>query len=686
MNGTRTGAVVGIVRKELRENFKWAILLMLILSSLLILDLKQMASTDLRFYEINLPAMFNTMSIMTALIGLMIGLAQVVRENRGDKWGFLTHRPVNRSTLFWGKAAAGILLYTAAITLPWISSMVWLSIPGHLPLPFDARMALPGASDLLCGVVYYFAGLLTGMREARWFATRALGIGVGVVCSIACQAAGKFEWAVAFIAAGLVINSAAAWGAFVAGGRFETQPRVTRMATGIAIGTGLLIVCFVGFSIFGSFVIGGDGGSQPPTYAVDSDGNIVRLQFEAGRIVAIEDQQGQPIEKYKDPEIRDTFMRGVVERTVGISFFQTGIVPNSFRSTRNMFSTFFPERTDGTPELVRWYYVMREGLIAAYDNKTASLIGWMGPAGFSPGADLPKVRFTLPLLHKNSIRQPLIAFEDAVYRLDLGHRRIEKIFTPSPGESVLGAGGANTYDGSAYVSDARAGFDGIVTTQRVVIQSRNGVVEMSTPFDPRAAGYDEVSIYRAVFATDKPTFIWYRGYRMNSPQPAPELVTKFDAGNAVVARYDLPRLSVSVSMPWSAAPVFLLVPVTARAVLSKPWRGENGKIDLSMGMSQNQQMAFWLLSSLSSLASAAAGFARGRKFAFSSRRKWTWTAIGFILGPLGFLLMLALLDWPARERCPACGRLRVVTHEHCEHCSKPFAPPQHDGTEVFEPI
>ena len=198
--------------------------------------------------EINLPAMFNTMAIVTPFIGLIIGLAQVVRENRGDKWGFLTHRPVSRSTLFWGKAVAGILLYTAAVALPWLSSLVWLSMPGHVPLPFDPRMALPGAADLLCGVVYYFAGLLTGMRDARWFATRALGIGVGIICSLACQAAGSLEWAVAFIAGGLVINVAAAWGAFVGGGRYEVQPRVTRVATGIAVGTGILIVGLISFS------------------------------------------------------------------------------------------------------------------------------------------------------------------------------------------------------------------------------------------------------------------------------------------------------------------------------------------------------------------------------------------------------------------------------------------------------
>ena len=77
-------------------------------------------------------------------------------------------------------------------------------------------------------------------------------------------------------------------------------------------------------------------------------------------------------------------MRGVVERGIGISSFQTGIVPNSFRSTRRFFLTLYPEFTGGTYEPVRWYYVVREGLIAAYDNKTSRLIGWMGPGGSQP--------------------------------------------------------------------------------------------------------------------------------------------------------------------------------------------------------------------------------------------------------------------------------------------------------------
>jgi hypothetical protein len=211
-------------------------------------------------------------------------------------------------------------------------------------------------------------------------------------------------------------------------------------------------------------------------------------------------------------------------------------------------------------------------------------------------------------------------------------------------------------------------------------------MDLSTPFDSGAAGYDEVTIYRAEYAPDKPTYIWYRGYRMNRPQPAPEVVTKFNAGNAIVARYELPRVDLPSSMPWIAAPIFLAVPVTLRAALAKPWRGENGGIEISAAMSPGQRTATWSLSCVSSLVSAVFVFLWSRKYAFAAGRKWTWTALGIILGPFGFLLMLSLVEWPVRERCPACSRMRVVTHEHCEHCSKPFAQPHPDGTEVFEPI
>src|SRR5207247_7403761 len=94
----------------------------------------------------------------------------------------------------------------------------------------------------------------------------------------------------------------------------------------------------------------------------------------------------------------------------------------------------------------------------------------------------------------------------------------------------------------------------------------------------------------------------------------------------------------------------------------------------------------WLVPLLSSLIAATTALIIGRRYAFETRRLWLWTSLGFLLGPLGVAVMVALLEWPARETCPSCGRKRVVTRAECPHCGAAFRAPAPDGTEIFEAI
>ena len=135
--------------------------------------------------------------------------------------------------------------------------MLWMATPGHLPMPFDVHLVLPVIADVLCGLVYYFAGLLTGMREARWYASRVMGIGMGIVCSIALSVVPEFWQAAACCAVGILMTSASAWGTFVQGGRFESQSPIMRFATGVSIGAGLLVIGAVSLRC-GRFVFTGD--------------------------------------------------------------------------------------------------------------------------------------------------------------------------------------------------------------------------------------------------------------------------------------------------------------------------------------------------------------------------------------------------------------------------------------------
>ena len=95
--------------------------------------------------------------------------------------------------------------------------------------------------------------------------------------------------------------------------------------------------------------------------------------------------------------------------------------------------------------------------------------------------------------------------------------------------------------------------------------------------------------------------------------------------------------------------------------------------------SPNRLLAAWLMAFYEGVLFAALAFARGRRDAFPAGRLGLWTAIGFTRGPFGFVGMLSVLEWPALEEVPACGRSSMVTRDSCEHCSKPFTPPRADG-------
>ena len=80
------------------------------------------------------------------------------------------------------------------------------------------------------------------------------------------------------------------------------------------------------------------------------------------------------------------------------------------------------------------------------------------------------------------------------------------------------------------------------------------------------------------------------------------------------------------------------------------------------------------------------GWWLGRRYSLSLPARLGWAAFQLCFGIPGLLTLLSVEEWPAREPCPNCKRLRVVDREHCEHCGADFAPPERNGTEVFETL
>jgi ABC-type transport system involved in multi-copper enzyme maturation permease subunit len=145
-----------VIIKELRENAKWALLLCLAVAGALAWGLN---TNDAETSSL----VGSTMSMITAIafpvVGLTLGLLQVLQDSSPGRWGFLTHRPISRSRIVIAKCLAGAGFYLLATGIPLTAAVYWAATPGRLAVPFDWHMILPRLADLLGGSMLYAAAL-----------------------------------------------------------------------------------------------------------------------------------------------------------------------------------------------------------------------------------------------------------------------------------------------------------------------------------------------------------------------------------------------------------------------------------------------------------------------------------------------------------------------------------------------
>jgi ABC-type transport system involved in multi-copper enzyme maturation permease subunit len=148
-----------IIWKELRENLKWAVLALLCLTLAENATLYQHRDTIDAFNGVTLcsSAFLLVSAFGCSLVGAVLGALQILPELRRDQWAALLHRPAPRSTIFFGKVVAGLLLYLLATALPLLASIAYAAAPGQFPAPLVPGMILPAASDVCLGMVFYFS-------------------------------------------------------------------------------------------------------------------------------------------------------------------------------------------------------------------------------------------------------------------------------------------------------------------------------------------------------------------------------------------------------------------------------------------------------------------------------------------------------------------------------------------------
>jgi hypothetical protein len=674
--------------KEWQENLKWAALPLLVLGGLMAL----LGPPSLMDYGALL-----ILGLIAAVFGAVLGFLQVFPESHGDKRSLLLHRPLGPSRIFLGKAAVGVALYLLAMGIPFAGAVAWIATPGHVAEPFHWAMALPWLADILTGLVYYFAGMLTAQREARWYGSRTLGLGAAVLCTFLVWVVPEFWQAVLVVAVMCTVVGLAAWGSFLAGGAYSPQPRLARAALAATLLAGLLVV---GVTI--KVLVGGCAFERYMSYyTLDREGRVLVVRWRPGDIQSVTNLDGERPEVLKGKQLDSNAIRQVeapVSAPVGLRY-------RTYRGSGRFFVRCRNESSSGDE---RWFYVPEDGLLRGYDGRSRRLVGSCGPDGFVPADQKPRERFRGEAYHTTFLYETgsvyFLSLADRVYALDFARHTIRTLFTPAQGETVLAA--------TRWRDDREKWSRAVVVTDRSV----HVLDEAGTPLLSAPLAYDQVTHGRiSVAQLDGPRryAVWYEPSWYLWPSNGKTLssyLVEYDLTGREVARRTVPPRPLN-GAPQGLALFGLATPPVEAAVIA----GATQESVAAARRTQGQEVrpvaffvaiptqlfipgagpdmaatggvivAYQSLILLSALACAALCFLLARRHSFSRAGRVGWGLCGLLFGPAGLLLMLALHQWPARVTCPACRLPRVVTRDACEHCGAPFALPAPDSTEIFEP-
>ena len=691
-----------LIWKEWREHVKWAVL-----PSILILSPMTIVGVPIVIE----PVYLAYVSLVAGLFAALLGFLQVFLEAQGDKRSLLLHRPLSPTRIFLAKVIAGVGLYLLALLAPTICTIVLALTPGHVDAPFEWGMILPWLADVLTGLVHYFAGMITAQREARWYGSRCLPLAAGLFASGLAWNMTEFSQAIAAISLVGAMVALAAWGAFVAGGAYEQQPRAARIALA---GTLLMGLSALGFAA--KVVIGAE--FERPVYYCPWEmsrwGQALSVEKEnwwaENKIASITDLSGRVPEELAGERLDVFAARKVMARGA-----VAGLRPKSvsYRSVNRFLQEF---RNATTPSHERWWYVPARGEAIGYDKDTKNVVGRFGPDGFVERDEHVRAPFkgeppNYQVGYRSELRYPL-AFPDGAYTVDFRKGIVRKVLAPPPGETVVWAG---------QREDEREGwFHMFVGTEKTLyVLDENGKLVISVPFPADLEGYRLMGVGR--LSNPRRFWAWYRP-RWELPLADRETMLESqyvifdDAGREILPRQTVPprpgnvrdfhsvgpgplhALSGLVTSPFEVA---VLIGTLANlesearrhdgleAPLLLQFLGGSTELfipGISWYWRTQPALVFGFagLMLFSSLISGLGCYRLPRRYAFSRTRSVAWAVGGLLFGLTGFLLMITLLQWPARIACPKCRKPRVVTRERCEHCDAPHALPTPDGTEIFE--
>ena len=679
-----------VIQKELRENLKLAALGFVLFTVLLFneyyhynLLIKHLVRGSVQAQDRPLQPLTSTsFQVITALVCLLLaavlGWCQIHNERHRDLWTFLVHRPISRTSIFLGKVIAGLGLYLLAAGLPLFAFIFWASIPGHVAAPFEWSLLGPIAALFLAGPACYFAGMLVAGRQARWYASRALPLPTAFLVSTVSMLVPHFWQGLLVLAVGGAILGMAAWGSFHTNGFFLGQPPLAKSALSVGMALGALVVIFAGVAVCSIFL---QQSSTWSYYGMTSEGTIYKVTAGNNQPTEIADLNGNPL---KDDKTGLPYSFEEVNRNLNLNVPWFSVEVNF--NGRSRPQPYFQEPASFTlwrdiPGTL-WFYWGRYGRLVVFDVKSRRAVGSLGPNGFSSDVAGDGARFQPPPIINQlgppfggAMSYPLIYTASAVYSVDFIKPSAAPIFT-TPADDPIGAIGACSWTGQ-FQADRSSALTAVVTRHFVYLVGVDGKVEWKTPYQGRYPNYNQLKLYR--LRPEGHCALWL----LPDPKAQQEAHGKlpvevtWSADSQTNKTAQVPDLAAPGPAKLSAGEVamsLLASPGITTFVLLLPDQ---------FGATRLREL--WLSLAAAVLLCLLIGIWLGHRYQFGLRAQLSWAAFHLVFGIPGLLAFLSVQEWPARERCPNCRRLRVVNREHCQHCAAAFPASAPTGVEIFEP-
>jgi ABC-type transport system involved in multi-copper enzyme maturation permease subunit len=712
-SSTRWSAVKAMVWKEVRERFLLTMVVLAAAATVLTLacvltydDATSWTITNNNGFLGLWDFAQSTVIVAVPLFALCLGFLQMNGEGSRDAWAFLVHRPVTRAALFWGKVLAGIGLCALVVVVVYGGFVLWMALLVRAPIPFSWWLLGFALVAMALSGLLYFVGALLALRQRSWFGSRSLPLlALPVFCIALFSISSLAPQTLLFY---LGVGAAIAVLALAAQGCFQNQTLVRRkrwaqVASGIVLLAGLYAVASA-VNVLGALLYDYNRNASPLStaqYEVTEQGRILLRRTSYHRTLPT---VGQELfsETLSEPNGKLVTRGSGVGNLLNFNAIQSE--QSSVQIPLFTYSDLFVSMGQSIEGVmpdginVAWWFDLAHRRLIGIETVRRRIYGYIGANGFARDAE-KCVSFPEQLLINQAASGWLI-FPHSLYRFDLQNKTVTK-FYDSPQEIKNVVSDVVSTSLPLIISSLQLNNEPLTITQ--IVTRQNDVVfltedpAVSTRGTPlllhpvaHIVALPDASNDSISFAQKSNGSYWLR---FMPDSVAPVTMIELSPHGESVKKTTLPPLPVERdSVSWNARTAASL----AYAIMPAAWMkwgahlmfntptGDVLTYDYAINTDVRLVLETLLLAFAFSAIAALATWRRASRYAFPSSTRLWWTIGVFAVGPLGYLLMRSLLDWPALEKCSSCGKLRVVDRELCEHCNSPFAPPLLDGTEIIE--